>query len=83
MFRIETWRGRGQNPIVEIQAQEAGNTALMCASAKGNIECVKLLLDGAANKEARNDVRNLMKSRHMWSDTIDHNQSKFFVCSGL
>ena len=36
--------------------QEAGSTALMNAACDGRTECVKLLLDGGANKEARDIV---------------------------
>jgi ankyrin repeat protein len=34
-----------------------GSTALMFAAEKGHVDCVRLLLDAGADKEAKNEVR--------------------------
>ena len=37
--------------------QSGGDTALMAAAEKGHTECVRLLLDSGADKEAKNNAR--------------------------
>jgi hypothetical protein len=50
MMVCDAWSGS------EYDAQD-GSTALMNASWKGRADCVRLLIDAGADKEARNNVR--------------------------
>jgi hypothetical protein len=41
----------------ESDLQEDGRTALMWATVNGHVECLRLLIDARANKEAKDKVR--------------------------
>ena len=49
------WRWRAAHFVTH--AQKDGKTALMCAAMKGHADCVRLLLDAGAYKEATDGVR--------------------------
>ncbi len=58
-FRCVACGGGG---TLEMHAQN-GRTALFYAAIKGHAECVRLLLDAGADKEAKNNVRG--RSAHV------------------
>lgn len=38
---------------------QVGDTALICAAEKGHIDCLRMLLESGADKEARGGVRGV------------------------
>ena len=46
--------------LTHTRAQD-GETALMCAATRGHADCVRVLLDAGADKEAKNKVRLLFR----------------------
>ncbi len=52
---------------------QRGETALICAAQAGYYDCVNLLVDGGADKEAKDDVRDMLWANMLIScfDTLN------------
>jgi hypothetical protein len=64
-------------------ALQKGNSALMLAAWEGRVDCVRLLLDAGAKKEAKNQVRRFVGSMSTdYCRVCDRMRMIFYRCYG-